>query len=123
MRAADSANRKLNITFGFQRRYGQVYQKAKSLVDSGVIGAIRLAHAHFIKSEGTRSGVQQMPRPVTESQKSAAWGAWKDLSGDLIVENNVHSIDVLNWFVGSRPLSAIGSGGSTLPKRGASMPV
>src|SRR5215218_8793961 len=31
MRAADSADRKLNITFGFQRRYGQVYQKAKQL--------------------------------------------------------------------------------------------
>ena len=36
----------------------------------------------------------------------------------LIVENNVHSIDVLNWFLDGRPKSAIGSGGSTLPKRG-----
>ena len=51
-------------------------------------------------------------------EKIAAWHGWKDLSGDLIVENNVHSIDVLNWFLGGRPKSAIGSGGSTLPKRG-----
>src|SRR4249920_907622 len=28
MRAADAADRKLNITFGFQRRYGLLYQKA-----------------------------------------------------------------------------------------------
>jgi len=34
------------------------------------------------------------------------------------VENNVHSIDVLNWFLGARPVSAIGSGGSKLPKAG-----
>jgi predicted dehydrogenase len=50
--------------------------------------------------------------------KITGWGSWKDLSGDLIVENNVHSIDVLNWFLGGRPVSAIGSGGSTTPKQG-----
>ena len=52
LRWADSADRKLNITFGFQRRYGQVYQKARKVFESGAIGSIRLAHAHFIKSEG-----------------------------------------------------------------------
>src|SRR5215213_1501556 len=41
MRAADAADRKLHITFGFQRRYGLVYQKAKQLADSGAIGPIR----------------------------------------------------------------------------------
>ena len=50
IRMADSADRKLNITFGFQRRHGQVYLKAKQLADSGAIGAIRMGHAHFIKA-------------------------------------------------------------------------
>ena len=118
MRVADSASRKLNITFGFQRRYAQVYQKAKQLADSGAIGPIRMGHAHFIKSGGAWAGVQQLPRPQTEREKIVAWHGWKDLSGDLIVENNVHSIDVLNWFLGGHPRSAIGSGGATLPKRG-----
>jgi myo-inositol 2-dehydrogenase / D-chiro-inositol 1-dehydrogenase len=118
MRAADSANRKLNITFGFQRRYGQVYQKARKLVDSGAIGPIRMGHAHFIKSENSQTAANRLPRPKSEIEKITGWHAWKDLSGDLIVENNVHSIDVLNWFLGGHPKSAIGSGGSTLPKRG-----
>jgi predicted dehydrogenase len=51
-------------------------------------------------------------------EKLRAWHGWKDLSGDLIVENNVHVIDVLNWFLDGRPLSAIGSGGATLTQRG-----
>lgn len=118
MRWADSADRKLNITFGFQRRYGQVYQKARRLVASGAIGPIRLAHAHFIKSGGPTGNVEQAPRPVTEREKVASWYGWKHLSGDLIVENNVHVIDVLNWFLDGHPKSAVGSGGSTLPKRG-----
>ncbi|HYI97351.1 MAG TPA: Gfo/Idh/MocA family oxidoreductase [Bryobacteraceae bacterium] len=118
MRAADAADRKLHITFGFQRRYGQVYQKAKQLADSGALGPIRLGHAHFIKSEGAWMEAEKLPPPKTQMEKIAAWHGWKDLSGDLIVENNVHSIDVLNWFLGGRPKSAIGAGGSTLPKRG-----
>jgi myo-inositol 2-dehydrogenase/D-chiro-inositol 1-dehydrogenase len=118
MRAADLADRKLHITFGFQRRYGQVYRKAKQVADSGAIGPIRLGHAHFIKSEGAWTAAEKLPPPKTEMEKIAAWHGWRNLSGDLIVENNVHSIDVLNWFLGGRPRSAIGSGGSTLPKRG-----
>ena len=58
------------------------------------------------------------PRPVTDRDKAARWHAWKELSGDLIVENNVHSIDVLNWFLNGHPQNAIGSGGATLPKPG-----
>ncbi len=116
MRMADSADRKVNITFGFQRRHGQVYQKAKQLVDSGAIGQVRLGVARFIKNDNL-SAAQQTP-PKTEIEKVKAWGSWKDLSGDLIVENNVHSVDVLNWFLGGRPASAIGAGGSTISKRG-----
>src|SRR5262249_11115438 len=47
--AADSAARRINISFGFQQRYGQGYLKAKALVDSGGVGKIRMAHAHWIK--------------------------------------------------------------------------
>lgn len=118
MRAADAADRKLNISFGFQRRYGQGYLKAKQLADSGAIGKIHLGFARFIKSEGISKSGERMPPPMTEKERIANWGSWKNLSGDLIVENNVHSIDVLNWFLGARPMSAIGSGGSTLQKRG-----
>ncbi|MEZ5356552.1 MAG: Gfo/Idh/MocA family oxidoreductase [Bryobacteraceae bacterium] len=119
IRAADSADRKLNITFGFQRRSGQVYLKAKRLADSGAIGRIRMGHAHFIKNAGSWSAEgTQLPHPRTETEKIQSWGSWRDLSGDLIVENNVHSIDVLNWFLGGHPASAIGSGGTTLQRKG-----
>src|SRR4029077_6413753 len=48
MKAADGADRKLNITFGFQRRYGQVYLNAKQFLDSGGIGKIREVHGQFL---------------------------------------------------------------------------
>lgn len=118
IKAADSADRKLNIMFGFQRRSGQVYLKAKKLVDEGAIGRIRMGHAHFVKAGGAAAASLPAARPMTDEEKIKRWYAWKDLSGDLIVENNVHSVDVLNWFLGGHPLSAIGSGGSTVKRSG-----
>jgi predicted dehydrogenase len=118
MKAADGADRKLNITFGFQRRYAMVYQKAKQLADSGAIGPIQLGFARFIKSESAWNEKESVPPPKTDKEKIVGWHEWKNLSGDLIVENNVHSIDVLNWFLGGRPVSAIGAGGTTTPKQG-----
>ena len=38
------------------------------------------------------------------------------LSGDLIVENAIHNLDVCNWLAGSRPVSAFGHGKRYLPE-------
>ena len=91
MALADAADRKLNITFGFQRRYAELYRKGKQIVDPGAIGKIRLGHAKFIKSDGSK--VAAAPRPRTEREKIEQWGLWKELSVDLIVESNIHSFN------------------------------
>jgi myo-inositol 2-dehydrogenase/D-chiro-inositol 1-dehydrogenase len=38
------------------------------------------------------------------------WVNWIWLSGDHIVEQHIHNIDVSNWFVGTHPSSAVGMG-------------
>jgi len=117
MRAADSAERRLNITFGFQQRYGPGYRKARKLVESGGIGQIRRAHAHWIK--GAFSGDEKpSPRPATEEDRIRQWHVWRDTFGDIIVETYCHGIDVLNWFLDGHPLKAHGTGGRTVEKRG-----
>jgi myo-inositol 2-dehydrogenase / D-chiro-inositol 1-dehydrogenase len=47
---------------------------------------------------------------------SADWFFDASRSGDLIVENAVHNLDVCNWLVNSRPDSAAGFGGTLLWK-------
>jgi predicted dehydrogenase len=38
------------------------------------------------------------------------WVNWCWLSGDHIVEQHVHNLDVMNWFTGSHPVKAVGMG-------------
>jgi myo-inositol 2-dehydrogenase/D-chiro-inositol 1-dehydrogenase len=40
-----------------------------------------------------------------------AWGLDKVLSGDIITEQNIHTLDVMNWIMGEPPLWAVGTGG------------
>ena len=118
MRAADSAGSKINITFGFQRRYGHVYQRAKKLLDSGAVGKVNNAHAHFIKNLGAQLAMGPAPKPATELERVRNWFYWRDLFGGAIIETFVHSIDALNMFVGGHPRSAYGSGGRRVMKVG-----
>jgi predicted dehydrogenase len=118
MRAADSADRRFHITFGFQRRHAHLYRKARQLVESGAAGEIRMATARFLKSEGAAMQAARTRPPLSEAERLDKWHIWKDLSGDLIVENNIHSVDVLNWFLGGHPLSAVGDGGTRVPDEG-----
>lgn len=118
MRASDSADRKLNITMGFQRRYAETYLKAKRAHDEGTIGTIRMAHAHFLKTGPSPRVSVERVAPKTETEKIRRWHIWSELAGDLIVENNVHCIDIVNWFLGGHPLSAVGRGSKTAQRPG-----
>lgn len=113
MAAADSADRKLNIAFGFQQRYSPLYRKAKKLAESNGIGRVVMGHSYWVKGAVNPTRKQE-PYPKTELEKVKQWHGWRDLFGDYIVENNVHGIDVLNWFLGGHPSKAHGAGGRTV---------
>ncbi len=118
MRLADAAPRHLNITFGYQQRHGKVYHAAKNLIDSGSIGSkVNLAHSHFLKS-GMTGKEPARPAPTNEKEQLEQWKIWRATYGEIITETFCHNIDCLNWFIGSRPQKAIGTGGRAVMKVG-----
>ena len=110
-KAAKNARPDRDLGFGFQRRHAEVYKSAYRFLQEGKLGTMRMASARFIKSESMR-----VPANIDDHVKN--WFYWRKLSGDLIVENNCHLIDVLNWFLGGHPQSAMGEGGRTALKFG-----
>ncbi len=49
--------------------------------------------------------------PKTADDLVRTWQNWIALSGDHLVEQHVHNIDIANWFCGGPPVSAVGFGG------------
>src|SRR5690349_21607833 len=112
MAAADSADRKLNIAFGFQQRYSPLYRKARQLAESNALGKLTMGHSYWVKNQiSPNKKTEEFPK--TEIEKIKQWHEWRELFGDYIVENNCHGIDILNWFLGGHPAKAHGTGGRT----------
>lgn len=49
--------------------------------------------------------------PDSAENRMRAWGLDKVLSGDIITEQNIHTLDVMNWIMDEPPMWAVGSGG------------
>jgi myo-inositol 2-dehydrogenase/D-chiro-inositol 1-dehydrogenase len=112
MKAADSADRSINIAFGFQQRYSPLYRKAKKLAESKTLGPLTMGHSYWVKN-GIGGSRKHEEFPKTELDIIKQWHDWREFFGDYIVENNVHGIDILNWFLGGHPTKAYGTGGRT----------
>ncbi len=107
MAAAAKADPAKNLFFGYQQRYGPVYLEAYKRYKEGQIGTLSNARGFWIDHDPfTR---QQYSDPKIEKLRN--WFAYKELSGDIIVEQDCHNLDVLHWFLDARPIRAVGMGG------------
>jgi len=106
-----SAGRKADshkcISVGFQQRYGPVYLEAYKRMKEGQIGDLVNARGAWISSDPFK----RAPHADPKVEKLRNWFCYKDYSGDFIVEQDCHNFDVLHWFLGSLPVSAVGRGG------------
>jgi len=79
---------------------------------------IRKIHEDKIIGDEFVIKAQRHSTPLSPAAELARPEWYKDVkrSGDLIVENAVHNLDVCNWVAGSRPVSAYGHGKKYFPK-------
>jgi myo-inositol 2-dehydrogenase/D-chiro-inositol 1-dehydrogenase len=108
--AASGARAKGKVSFlvDFQTRAQPVFQEAAARVHRGEIGTPVLVHVYY---HAGRLRPQAKPGMPADEARLRNWVFDKALSGDIIVEQNVHVLDVANWYVQAHPLKAIGTGG------------
>ena len=104
--AARRAGPDLMILVDYQQRFGVEYQKAHQLVQSGEIGAVKMIRASWLGGD-----LQRRSGHAASEEKVRNWLFYKELGGDIIVEQNCHNLDVVNWFLDKHPVSAMGYGG------------
>ncbi len=105
LKAAKMADPTKRITMDFQQRYGKDYRKAYNLIKSGELGEIKLVRGAWIgNGPPIKKGV-----PASE-EKIRNWYFYREMSGDMIIEQDCHNIDVVNWFTGTHPTWAAACG-------------
>jgi len=108
LETGEKAKGKVSFLADFQTRAQPVFQEAARRVHAGEIGNPVLAHAFYHAGRlqpKERSGMRAGEVFIRN------WVFDKALSGDIIVEQNIHVLDVVNWYLQSRPLKAFGTGG------------
>jgi myo-inositol 2-dehydrogenase / D-chiro-inositol 1-dehydrogenase len=108
--------KKLSVVTGTQRRHERGYLAVAQAVKDGAIGKILGGTIHFCLGGGG-PGLKPAETPDWEWM-IRHWGGWCELSGDHIVEQHVHSIDVMNWFLGAHPIRCVSFGGRAQRKGG-----
>ncbi|MDR0725615.1 MAG: Gfo/Idh/MocA family oxidoreductase [Prevotellaceae bacterium] len=100
--------KKLCVCTGTQRRHQRFYVESFKLIADGIIGEItggavywNMGQLWYRNRQKEWSDMEWMIRD---------WVNWKWLSGDHIVEQHVHNLDIFNWFSGLQPVAATGFG-------------
>jgi predicted dehydrogenase len=106
---------KLCLLVDFQTRTNHFYKEAVSRVYKGDIGRIGFGEAAFnggdVWNTWNPIGLFLKEKPGDPEARLRAWGLDRELSGDILVEQCIHSIDVATWILDSHPVTAYGTGG------------
>ena len=109
-----SAN-KLCFLIDFQTRSDPYYTEALKRVKAGALGDFVFGEA--IYHAGCPFGRMYdawRKNPTDSETRLRAWGLDNIISGDIITEQNIHTLDVMNWIMGEPPIWAAGTGGKTI---------
>ena len=107
--AGQARTKDLCVVTGTQRRHQKEYIETYRRIAEGAIGDIVAARCYWNQRqlwyEKQREGWSDMEWMIRD------WVDWCWLSGDHIVEQHVHNVDVISWFTGAHPVKAVGFGG------------
>lgn len=110
MAANEQAKKKgLAIAVGHHLRHEEKHRAIVRRLHDGAIGKLTLLRAYF--NMGQLWFRPRQPGDTEMRHQVRNWYHFTWLSGDHIVEQHVHDLDVCNWIKGAHPVEAQGMGG------------
>jgi myo-inositol 2-dehydrogenase/D-chiro-inositol 1-dehydrogenase len=107
MRALAIAKRgdgKVSMDVGFQIRSAPPFVEIVRRIHAGQIGKIAAISAHYNAPASSYPDRTGMP---ADELRLRDWLWDRTLSGDILLEQNIHVIDVCNWIMGTHPIKAV----------------
>jgi predicted dehydrogenase len=99
----------LAIGAGTQRRSDNSFKEVVRRIHNGEIGDVRSGITRWLIGELWY--LEPQPEWTDMENQLRNWMYYEWLSGDIFVEQFIHSIDLMNWVCQSTPIKAIGLGG------------
>jgi predicted dehydrogenase len=101
----EKAQGKISLAVGFQIRNATPMVELTRRIHEGALGKIGCGLAYYYCGHIDRP---EWPNASPEEQRLRNWVWYQKLSGDIIVEQNIHVIDMCNWMLKGHPVKAVG---------------
>jgi predicted dehydrogenase len=113
--AKRAAEKKLAYLVDFQTRTDPFYQEAiRRVQKEASIGRIVSGEASYLASDPwvkMKVFPELAANPQDPELQLRGWGLMRAYSGDIITEQDIHSVDVMDWILDQHPQKALGTGG------------
>lgn len=101
------AEGRLSLDVGLQIRHAPPFVELVRRIHAGALGEVAFGTAHY-HCPFLGKGLAGKPTP---EERLRNWLYDRVLSGDILVEQNIHAIDICNWVLKGHPVKAAGLGG------------
>lgn len=102
---------KQSVDVGFQIRSAPPFVEIVRRIHNGELGKIATIAAHYNAPPAVE---HDYPNASADEQRIRNWLWYRNLSGDILLEQNIHVIDICNWALQSHPVKAIATGGRSV---------
>jgi myo-inositol 2-dehydrogenase / D-chiro-inositol 1-dehydrogenase len=106
--AGEKAKGRLTVFVGFQNRSRADLLEGIKRIRGGAVGNFVSGTTYY---NAGFMGPKDSPGMSAEEARLRNWVFDKVLSGDILVEQNIHVLDVNNWVLDNHPAKAFGTGG------------
>ncbi|MGH9328654.1 MAG: Gfo/Idh/MocA family protein [Terriglobia bacterium] len=106
--AGKKADGRLSLEVGFELRKAPPFVELDRRIQAGALGRIACGEAYYFATFIKRPN---WPNASPQELRIRNWIYDRVLSGDIIVEQNIHVVDTWNWMLKGRPLKAVATGG------------
>ena len=100
-----------SVDVGFQCRNAPPIAAAAERIHGGALGKIASVVANY---NAPASVEKKREGESPDEYRLRNWLWFRALSGDILVEQNIHIIDLCNWLLGAHPLKATATGGRNI---------
>jgi predicted dehydrogenase len=101
----------ISIVVGTQQRRLPQYLEIMKRIRNGEMGEIVGGQAYWLWNNANWHFEKRHAEWSDMEWQIRCWPYFTWLSGDHIVEQHLHNMDILNWAIGSHPVSCTGIGG------------
>jgi len=104
----EKLNGKQSVVVGFQIRYASPYVEMVKRIQRGDIGEVFTVQLYYFSSG---AAIINMNNISFDELRIRNHYQFREVSGDILLDQGIHMLDVCNWALNAHPIAAVGRGG------------